>query len=301
MTRFVRCAWWSGLVVLAAAWSHAETLTIATYNLENYTVADRMTEDGFRKNYPKPEEEKQALRAVLIGLNADILAVQEMGGPAYLEELRRDLKAGGLDYPQAVLLEGPDPDRHIALLARIAPVAVRQHREIAFNYQGRQEKVKRGLLEATFRTATGDLTLFVVHLKSRFTDRADDPQSAGRRAGEATAVRDLVLQRISDPARAQFIVLGDCNDEKRSRTVQHLLKRGSIKLVSVLAAADSRGETWTHAYRVQDSYSRVDYVMVSARLESAVTGGVARIYDAPETRRASDHRPVVVTLQLEKR
>src|SRR5436190_20095185 len=86
----------------------AETLTVASYNIENYGPADRMTEAGFRKDYPKPEAEKQALRRVIRALNADVLALQEMGGQPYLDELRRDLKAEGLDYPHAALATAVD-------------------------------------------------------------------------------------------------------------------------------------------------------------------------------------------------
>src|SRR3954462_10992853 len=63
--------------------AEAETLTVATYNIENYVPADRMTEAGYRKDYPKPESEKQALRTVIRALNADILVLQEMGASAY--------------------------------------------------------------------------------------------------------------------------------------------------------------------------------------------------------------------------
>ena len=169
----------------------AGTLTIATYNVENYVATDRMTAEGYRLAYPKPEMEKQALRAVIRGLDADILVLEEMGPAPYLAELRRDLKAEGFDYPAAVLLDGPDADRHVALLSRRPPKDVKQHADLEFTYLGGREKVKRGLLEATFATEAGEFTLFAVHLKSRFTDRADDPQSAVRRAG---ARRGLVLR-----------------------------------------------------------------------------------------------------------
>jgi endonuclease/exonuclease/phosphatase family metal-dependent hydrolase len=145
------CLWF----VLILATARAETLTVATYNVENYVAADRMTEAGYRKEYPKPEAEKQALRAVIRGLNADILALQEMGGAPYLEELRRDLRAEGIDYAYAALLEGPDVDRHVALLARRPPKAVKHHVNLGFTYFGAREQVKRGLLEATFTTPTG--------------------------------------------------------------------------------------------------------------------------------------------------
>ncbi|HWA10665.1 MAG TPA: endonuclease/exonuclease/phosphatase family protein [Opitutaceae bacterium] len=287
-------------LLAAPAVARAETLTIATYNVENYVAADRMTEDGYRRDYPKPEGEKTALRTVIRSLHADILVLEEMGPAAYLEELRGDLKADGLDYPSAILLEGPDADRHVALLARRAPKAVKPHADLAFPYFGGREKVKRGLLEATFATEGGDLTLFAVHLKSRFTDRADDPLSALRRNAEALAVREAVLARFPDPAAVRFILLGDCNDTKDSRAVQSLLARGKMEVAALLPAADSRGDSWTYFYRKEDSYSRIDHILVSPVLRAAVVGNGARICDLPETRAASDHRPVTVTLRLER-
>ena len=285
------------LLALAAA-LQAETLTVATYNVENYGSANRMTEAGYRKDYPKPEVEKQALRAVIRGLDADVLVLQEVGGQAYLDELRRDLENEGMDYPQASLLEGNDPDRHVAVLSRRPFKAVMPHTALEFSYFGGKELVKRGLLEVTFATATGDLTLFGLHLKSRFTDRPDDPLSAVRRAGEATAIRDAVLARFPDPTDARFLILGDCNDGKTGKAVQRLLRRGKTEVAKLLPAADARGETWTHAYRKEETYSRVDHILVSPGLSASVRGGVAHIYGAAEAMGASDHRPVVVTLEL---
>src|ERR1044071_2771080 len=138
----------------------AETLTIATYNLENYGPADRMTDAGYRKDYPKPEAEKRALRAVIRGLHADVLVVQEMGDRPYLDELRRDLKTEGCDYPFAELATAADADRRVAMLAKRPLKAVTTHTDLQFNYFGAKENVKRGLLEATITTAAGDITLF---------------------------------------------------------------------------------------------------------------------------------------------
>lgn len=294
--KFAGTIGWMLFVLLTFA--RGETLTIATYNVENYVPANRVTQAGYRQEYPKPEAEKRALRTVIRGLNADILVLQEMGSQPYLDELRRDLKAGGADYPYAVLLEGPDADRHVALLSRRPLKSVVPHADLAFAYFKGRERVKRGLLEVSVATAGGDVALFGLHLKSRFTDRADDPQSALRRIGEATAVRDCVLQRVTDPATVRFLILGDCNDPKKGKAVQKLLRHGKTEVASLLPAADSRGESWTHAYRKEDSYSCVDHIMVSPALRPAVQGGVAHIYDGPGVREASDHRPVVVVLEL---
>ena len=66
-----------------------------------------------------------------------------------------------------------------------------------------------------------------------------------------------------------------------------------------MEATNIRGETWTHAYRKEDSYSRVDHILVSPGLASEVKERRARIYDGEGVREASDHRPVFVMLTLD--
>lgn len=295
----MRRAWLAGWLWLsAAAVMPAATLRIATYNLENYGAADRVTAAGYRRDYPKPEAAKAALRAVIKALAADVLILQEMGGPAYLEELRRDLRAEGLDYGYGMVLEADDEDRHLAVLARQAPVAVIPHADLRFRYLDGEGSLKRGLLELKLATAGGEITVWGVHLKSRFTDRPDDPRSAKRRGGEATAIRDLILQRHPDPRTARFVILGDFNDGRTSQAVRFMVKRGKTTIAELLPARDSRGEVWTYAYRKEDTYQRVDHILVSPGLRDQVVDGQATIVDSPETLEASDHRPVVVTLRL---
>jgi endonuclease/exonuclease/phosphatase family metal-dependent hydrolase len=284
--------------LLAVTVASAATLRIGTYNVENYGPANRLTDAGYRKDYPKPEEAKRALREVIRAMDADLLFLQEMGGPAYLEELRRDLAEEGVHYAHATVLEAADDDRHIALLAKQPPLAVVPHRQIQFNYFGKITEVKRGLLEVRLATASGEITVWALHLKSRYTHRPDDPLSAKRRAGEATAIRNLILTRFPEPSSAKFLVLGDFNDAKNSAPVRYLLKRGETVISHLLPATDSRGETWTYFYGKEDTYQRVDHILVSPGLRTLVQGGQGMIQDGPETRKASDHRPLCVTLEI---
>jgi len=289
--------WWLGLLMLALRLS-AETLTIATYNVENYVAADRMVDGTYRQAYPKPEVEKKALRAVIRALDADVIALQEMGSRIYLEELQRDLASDGLKYPYAELLDGADADRHVAVLSRRPFASVTKHTELTLSYFGKKEMVKRGLLEVRFATEAGEITLFIVHLKSRFTDRPDDPNSELRRLGEATAVRDQELKIFPEPANARFLLVGDCNDSVASKPLRALAQKGKTEIAEILPATDSHGAVWSHFYKKEQIYSRVDHVLVSALLKSTVVGGSATICDAPETAAASDHRPLVVKLEL---
>ncbi|MDD2764671.1 MAG: endonuclease/exonuclease/phosphatase family protein [Opitutaceae bacterium] len=287
-------------VCLATVVLRAETLTIATYNVENYVAAGRRVDGVYRRAYPKPEAAKQALRTVIRELNADVLALQEMGPAPYLQELQRDLRSEGMDYPHAVLAEAADADRHVALLSRRPLSRVETQADLGFKYFNGWERVKRGVLEVGLAAGEGDVTLFVVHLRSRFTERADDPNSARCRAGEAGAIRDFVLRRFPDPRAARFLILGDCNDTKDSKPLRLLRRRGRTVIAELLAAADARGDTWTHTYRKEETYTRVDHILVSPGLASAVSGGRAQIYDGPGGREASDHRPVLVRLEMDK-
>jgi endonuclease/exonuclease/phosphatase family metal-dependent hydrolase len=284
---------------LVVAVATASALTVGTYNVENYNLADRMVDGVFRQGYPKPEAEKQALRTAIRGFHPDVLALAEMGSAPFLEELQRDLKAEGLDFPHAVVLEAADADRHVAVLSRLPFKDVRRHAKVPVKYLGESDVVKRGVLEVTIATSAGDVTLFVVHLKSRRTERPDDPEGAAQRTAEAEAVRDLVLARFPDPAQARFMIAGDWNDTRNSKPVRALTKRGDTVVGELLRATDSRGDTWTHAYRREDSYSRIDYLLVSPGLKPFVANkGFARIHDGPGVREASDHRPVYVELKL---
>jgi len=275
----------------------AGSLTIATYNLENYTSANRLTEFGYRRDYPKPETEKDALRATLRELDADVIVFQEIGSAAYLEELQRDLRTEGVEYPHAWCADAHDPDRRLAVLSRVPWSYAKAHGDLAFRYFGETTPVKRGLLEMRFATPLGEVALFAVHLKSRYSDRSDDPGSEIRRNSEATVIRDRILQLRPDPERELFLVLGDFNDGRHGRAMQRFLKKGKLELAISLPAADSRGHTWTHAYRKKETYSRVDHVLVSPALFPSVREGRARIFDGERVAAASDHRPVVATIE----
>jgi endonuclease/exonuclease/phosphatase family metal-dependent hydrolase len=283
---------------LGLAVSVSAALTVATYNVENYLVADRMVDGVFRKAYPKPEQEKAALVQVIASIAPDVLAVQEMGKEPFLAEFQRDLQLAGQHYPHTALLEAVDPDRHIAVLSKVPFKEVHRHGKVTTMYFGKPEAVKRGVLEVVLATDAGDLSLFVVHLKSKFTERPDDPESAIQRQQEAVAVRDLIFTRFPDPTKGRYILTGDWNDTRNSKAVRTLLKRGERELGEMLRAADSRGDTWTHFFRREDIYSRIDYLLVSPTLTGLVENGRAQVGDGPGVREASDHRPVFMRLKV---
>jgi endonuclease/exonuclease/phosphatase family metal-dependent hydrolase len=271
------------------------TLRLATYNVKNYNSIDRRIDGEFKPDWPKPEAEKTALRAVIRAAHPDILALEEMGLEPELEELRRDLASEGLTYPYSALVHGPDPDRHVAILSRVPLAAIHPHESIAYKSGGESKLVSRGLLEVDLVANGRPLALYVVHLKSRLTETADDPQSATQREAEARVLRDLVRQEQPLAQGALVAVVGDFNDSRDSPPVKRFTELDAKPLLAIAPTADSRGETWTLGYARADEYDRSDYILLSPAL-APLQKSPGGIEDVPESEAASDHRLVWVDL-----
>lgn len=289
-------------VVFFALWVFplgAEQVRVAAFNLRNYLVCDRLVEGIWRKEYPKPEKEKAAIRSIVSKIRPDVLALQEMGPEPFLRELQKDLRTEGLTYPHHAWMEAEDENRHLAVLSRIPIVETRRHDDLNFKYFDGREKIKRGLLEIVFETGGVKWSLFVVHLKSKWTERKDDFEAAKRRTGEALAARNFIQTAYPPESSPHYLVAGDFNDHRDSSPLRRFLHCGDAKLTSILPTADSRGDVWTHYWRKRDLYSRVDFILASPAMLERVKDGRGKVVDLPEARAASDHRMVYLDLTFE--
>ncbi|MGF1530262.1 MAG: endonuclease/exonuclease/phosphatase family protein [Puniceicoccaceae bacterium] len=269
-------------------------ISIMSWNVYNYLEMDRMTEDGFRPAYPKPEAEKAALRAVIQEIDPDLLLLQEIGGASYLKELQRDLAREGLEYAHGFIAEGADPVRKLGILSKIEPIEVVEINDLNFHYRGDRELVRRGLQGALFEHGGGELWVYNLHLKSRFTNFSDDPQSEERRKREAGAIRDFLITKHGETG-GSYLVMGDFNDHPASGAVARFLSIGGRELGRLIDAADSRGNRWTHRYAKHDSYTRVDLAVASVRFLDLFQAK-GSVVDTSEVLEASDHRPLLLTV-----
>ena len=69
-----------------------DSVRVATFNLRNYLICDRLVEGVWRKEFPKPEKEKAAVRSLIKKVRPDVLALQEVGPKPFLRELQMDLQ-----------------------------------------------------------------------------------------------------------------------------------------------------------------------------------------------------------------
>ena len=272
-----------------------EKIRVASINLQNYLIMDRQVEGEWKKQYPKPEKEKRALRAVIKAVDADVLALQEIGERPFLNELWMDLNVtSGPVYPYALWMPAPDDEeeRHLALLSKLPFLSVRLEHDLDFVYFGGRKSPDRGLMEVEFQTKGTKWKLFNLHLKSKWTERKEDPGAGIRREKEARTIRDY-LRKTNPPAGKPFyLVVGDFNDHRNSPALRRFLQVNDTPLSKFVPCEDSRGHRWTHHWAKADAYSRFDYILSTPSLIEKLVPNSAKIFDGPESALASDHRMI---------
>ncbi len=291
------------LLAIADPVSAADKFRVATYNLNNYFLTASATRPA------KAPESIAQVHTNLLALMPDILAVQEMSGSDGLRHLQGALKAAGLDLPHTELVTGGDTNIFNAVLSRFPIVARRAHTNDSYLQHGRRFRVGRGITEVD--VAVNDryrLTVMVAHLKSKRPVPEGD--EAEMRLQEATIFREKIDARLRADPNANLVVLGDFNDTKDAAPIKALRGRGRTALIDTRPAERNgdnlpteragdtpRNITWTYFYGVEDSYSRVDYILISSGLAKEWLPDETYVQTIPNWGLASDHRPIVATFK----
>ena len=291
---------WLVFLLLLATRVWAGSFTVATWNLEFYV-------DKQAYNIPpKSEASRAKIREGLRRIDADVLALQEIGSTNALLELRASLKKEGLDYPHWQHVQGPDPELHLAFLGKHPFTAVQHHTNERFLLQGRRFSVLRGIGEITVAFPGGfRCTFMTVHLKSKRRVAEADQQAI--REEEAVVLREKIDAFFKRLPQGNLLVLGDLNDGISTRTVKTVLGRGKNRLLDTRPherngdslADPARRIVWTHFYRTEELYSRIDYILASPSLKDNYRPDKSYVLAFPDWALASDHRPVVAHFEYE--
>jgi endonuclease/exonuclease/phosphatase family metal-dependent hydrolase len=132
------------------------------------------------------------------------------------------------------------------------------------------------------------------------------------RLEEARLLREMVDARLAANPSANLIVLGDFNDTKDSPSTKAVIGRGKHKLVDTRPAErngdnvptqnpawEPRNVTWTHYYGKEDTYSRIDFLLISPGLAREWVTNETYVLTLPNWGVGSDHRPLVATFEAE--
>jgi endonuclease/exonuclease/phosphatase family metal-dependent hydrolase len=137
-----------------------------------------------------------------------------------------------------------------------------------------------------------------------------EADEAELREQEAAILRQKIDARLRASPDANLIVLGDFNDTKDSQSTRALIGRGNGGLIDTRPAErngdnqpnpnprfEPRNITWTHYYGKEDSYSRVDYILLSPGLAREWIKAETYIPTIPNWGLGSDHRPLVAAFE----
>ncbi|MGH7977661.1 MAG: endonuclease/exonuclease/phosphatase family protein [Limisphaerales bacterium] len=284
----------------------AKTFRVATYNVENYL--DQPTES---RHFAKSAEAKAKVREMIEAMKPDVIVLEEMGSTNALMELRASLKTDGQDFPFWDYVEGEDTNIHVVVLSKFPIVARHSHTNDEFLLDGRRFRVERGFAEVEIQAATNfTFTLIAAHLKSQL--QIPNADEADERLGEANVLRGIIDERFKKNPNAKLIVLGDFNDLKNSDPIKKIIGRGKFKLVDTRPAErngdnapaappyfEPRNVTWTYFYGADDTYSRIDYILLSPAMARDWVKEETYIPTIPNWGIGSDHRPIVATFEVE--
>ncbi len=285
----------------------AEKFRVATYNLENYV-------DNSASNRPlKSEASREKICENIKELNPDVVAVQEMGSLSLLMDLRQRLKRHGLDYPNYEFVYGWDTNIYVAILSKFPIVDRRSHTNENYLLRGRRFYVSRGIGEVDIQVNNNyKFTMFTCHLKSKRTIAEAD--EAEMRLKEAQILRELINARFAENPNANILLSGDFNDTKDTPSTRAILGRANAKIGLVdTRPAEKNGDnlpperqgyaprniSWTHFFGRDDTYSRIDYILLSKSMAKEWISNETYVLAVPNWGLASDHRPIVATFIAE--
>jgi endonuclease/exonuclease/phosphatase family metal-dependent hydrolase len=308
----------------------AQELTIATFNAEFLTrprvhmkfglpfslpEAARAEWDapGFRDR--KFAEAAQVVATLLTGIDADVLALTEVGDERDVRELAEAIRAQGVAYDHVAVCDCPQPAvnpserdlgtyQYVAVLSKLPLHGVLRRIPGYKSYEpeldDHEEELETDVAKAmrvTFSAGGQDFHLYVAHLAS---ERGGHEKDAMRIA-QAAILRRHFLPLLSEGQHV--IVAGDLNDHPGQPAIRRirglddmgedLLDTGHYRYFD----RDKLDTRWTYQFRGRRE--QIDYVLLSRSIRDASVPDSIRA-SVPEVtdRRVSDHRPFVVRFQL---
>ena len=299
--------------------AESRSFRLVVWNLRNYQEADPLPTPanwsplGLEKEVPaalpkrglsippkkKGAEEVKLLVETLVRLAPDVAALVEMGPPKpHLASLQQRLALAGLNLPHALVVDGPDSDRHVVLLSAFP---IKENLSVPWAEiapAGSARYVSRGFLDAVIEPTPGQpLHLWAVHLKSA---HEEDMNPETIRREEAITLRELLIAREMTQPKIPVLVVGDFNDDRASASLKQIqgLTDGGEPHLNPLPLEDALGDHWTHYWNTEDAYTRIDFALANPAARALVQKEGTFIERYPAAGEVSDHRPLVITLKL---
>lgn len=297
-------------------------IRLATFNCENLFARYRFrqgresrADDGFAINDLAfdlyDETAKQLTAQAIKQADADIICLQEIENIHVLERFNSRYLAS-MRYKYRMLVDSHDPRFiDVAILSRYPIGSVISYRHDR-NARNTAWLFSRDCLEADIQIGDAVLTVYVNHFKSMIGGRDN---TYDRRMEQTERVADIITKRWQKVNyEGNFAILGDFNDyiDAESSLLPLINHEGLINPTDALPEQ----ERWTHFWSGGNEYRQLDFLLISPFVAAhenckpqIIRHGMpyrAEQYTGERfdgvgenDPKASDHAPLVLTLNLE--
>ncbi len=275
-------------------------ITLVFYNLKNYLAMERRIDGEIIEDAPKPEREVEAVVNAILEMDPDILSICEIGDASFLKDLQTRLGEGGLDLPHSELVTAASGhNRNLAVLSRFAIADSDSRDDYIYSIGETKLPFQRGVIDTKFViNPRYHLRVVGLHLKSK--REVPEADQALMRLNEARLARQHLDRHFEEEPGANVIVVGDLNDLRIEPPVKALQGSfGRDGYLSSLTLSDQYGFRWTHHWSFADSYARFDFALYSQGMTREIERDQSHIYHWDDWDKASDHRPLVITITPE--
>lgn len=253
-------------------------------------------------------------------MDADVIALCEVGNAADVEALRLTIGMEGLNYPHSSVCNSTDATtgQHVAVLSK------RELTTVATSIAGRktfdkeldeaEEENDTGIskgMHVSFQAGGKTVNLFVAHLASERLGHEQDAQ----RLAQASIIRRSILPFLNNGGHV--IVAGDFNAARGTPAVRRIMGRDDIfddliQTAGPIAFPRANNETneeyntrignhWSYQFNGQKK--QIDHILVSRNMRNGGKSIATTFFDADEKIegtdfKTSDHRSLVVTIVL---
>jgi endonuclease/exonuclease/phosphatase family metal-dependent hydrolase len=277
---------------------------IATYNVYNL-FGDRPDVHASRPGPAASEEQQAALGNMILDLDADAIAFQEVQNEKVLAALFRRYVNPALrrrneePFGTFVCIPARDPRGiNVALATRLAVRGTISFHDYEFGpIEERSMRFSRDLLGVElFVTPEYRFLLFVAHLKSKI----GGAPAERRREMQADEIRELFQQPVfgGQPYIEQDLILaGDMNDDPDANTID-ILRGGEDERPPLRDIFEDLEPNFTFPTHNRYRKTRLDFIFASPTITENVDFDVREIHRSERAEEASDHFPASVTIHV---
>ena len=256
---------------------------------------------------PKPRKEIELVCKAVREINPDVITFEEVENDGIMRAAVNEfLPDMGYDYIAADRTNS-DRGQNLGIISRKPIVSMTSHRFLPLHLEGEEQTwhFARDLWKVVIQaTPTQTVTLFVVHLKSKYDSDGDpnlDPHSQHWRDAEAIMARKIIGAELAEHPSEMAVMLGDFNDELGSDPYKLLTGAdpSGNRILTDVHASLSKHDRGSYL-RGRYAGTTIDYMLASPALfKHLVPGSAGVLHDEPVLG-GSDHAPVYAAFDLRK-